>query len=138
LCKMLHLEGLADHPDYATGEARYRNRPALSALLAPIFAAETSAVLLEKLEAHSVPAGPIYKMDEVFADPQVQHLGIAQKVVHPERGEIALVGQPFTLSRTPSAVVTPLPDKGAHSDAILTEAGLSPDEIAVLHAGGVV
>ena len=138
LCKALHLEGLADHPDYATGDARFRNRPALTALLAPIFAAETSAALLEKLEAHSVPAGPIYKMDEVFADPQVQHLGIAQNVAHPERGEIKLVGQPFSLSRTPSSVVSPLPEKGAHSDMILAEVGFPAEDIAALRAEGVV
>ncbi len=138
LCQAFGLEGLADHPDYATGEARYRNRPALTALLAPLFAAETSAALLQRLEAHSVPAGPIYKMDEVFADPQVRHLGIAQKVAHPARGEIALVGQPVTLSRTPPAVVAPLPDKGADTDRLLAEAGLCADEIAAMRAEGVI
>jgi len=138
LCTALKLEGLAAHPDYATGAARYRNRPALMALLAPYFAAESSAAMLDKLEAHSVPAGPIYKMDEVFADPQVQHLGIAQPVVHPERGEITLVGQPITLSRTPAALVCPLPDKGADTESVLTEAGMAADAIARLRAEGAV
>ncbi len=138
LCRTLNLEGLADHPDYATGEMRFRNRPALTALLAPIFAAEKSATLLKKLEANSVPAGPIYKMDEVFADPQVEHLGIAQPLTHPERGEIRVVGQPITLSRTPATIVSPLPDKGAHCVMVLQEAGLSADEIAALRAEGVI
>jgi crotonobetainyl-CoA:carnitine CoA-transferase CaiB-like acyl-CoA transferase len=138
LCVALDLPGLAAHPDYATPDARFRNRPALTALLAPIFLADSSANLLEKLERHSVPAGPIYKMDEVFADPQVRHLGIAQTVNHPERGDIRLVGQPVVLSRTPASLDTPLPAKGAHSDMVLAEAGVSPDAIARLRQDGVI
>ncbi len=138
LCRALNLAGLAEHPDYATVQDRFRNRPALMALLVPIFRAETSAALLDRLEADGVPAGPIYKMDEVFADPQVQHLGIAQKISHPERGEIELVGQPINLSRTPAALVTPLPDKGAHSDDILAALGLSGSDIGELRAQGAI
>jgi crotonobetainyl-CoA:carnitine CoA-transferase CaiB-like acyl-CoA transferase len=138
LCRALDLPGLADHPDYATQDARYRNRPALMQLLAPIFRAECSAGMLAKLEAHSVPAGPIYRMDEVFADPQVRHLGIAQTVHHPELGDIKLVGQPVSLSRTPASITAPLPDKGAHSDVILAEAGLAHDEIEQLRRDHVI
>jgi crotonobetainyl-CoA:carnitine CoA-transferase CaiB-like acyl-CoA transferase len=137
-CRALDLPGLADHPDYATQDARFRNRPALMQLLAPIFRADSSENLLAKLEAHGVPAGPIYRMDEVFADPQVRHLGIAQTVHHPELGEIALVGQPVTLSRTPASIAAPLPDKGAHSDDILAEVGFTADEIARLRQAGVI
>jgi crotonobetainyl-CoA:carnitine CoA-transferase CaiB-like acyl-CoA transferase len=138
LCEALDLPGLVAHPDYATVDNRFRHRPALMQLLAPFFAAETSATMLAKLERHSVPAGPIYRMDEVFADPQVQHLGIAQTVHHPQRGDIKLVGQPIGLSRTPAAIISAIPDKGAHSDAILAEAGVSPDEIARLRQAGAV
>ncbi|CAN5510096.1 CaiB/BaiF CoA-transferase family protein [soil metagenome] len=138
LCEALDLPGLVAHPDYATADNRFRHRPALTQLLAPFFAAETSAIMLAKLERYSVPAGPIYRMDEVFADPQVQHLGIAQTVHHPQRGDIRLVGQPIGLSRTPAAITCAIPDKGAHSDAILAEAGVSPDEIARLRQAGAV
>ncbi len=138
LCRALDLPGLADHPDYATQEDRFRNRPALTHLLTPIFQAGTSEQLLAKLEAHSVPAGPIYRMDEVFADPQVRHLGIAQTVHHPERGDIALVGQPVVLSRTPASITAPLSDKGAHSDDILAQAGFSGEQIALLRQDGAI
>jgi crotonobetainyl-CoA:carnitine CoA-transferase CaiB-like acyl-CoA transferase len=138
LCRALDLTGLMDHPDYATQDNRFRNRPALTALLAPIFLADTSASLLARLDAHGVPAGPIYRMDEVFADPQVQHLGIAQTVHHPERGDIALIGQPLTLSRTPASIRSALPGKGADCDGILAEAGYAAADIARLRASQVI
>jgi crotonobetainyl-CoA:carnitine CoA-transferase CaiB-like acyl-CoA transferase len=138
LCAALDLPGLAAHPDYATQDDRFRNRAALMQMLAPLFLAENSCEMLERLERHSVPAGPVYRMDEVFADPQVRHLGIARTVHHPVLGDIDLVGQPVGLSRTPASIVAPIPDKGAHSAAVLAEAGLAEDEIAALRRAGVI
>jgi crotonobetainyl-CoA:carnitine CoA-transferase CaiB-like acyl-CoA transferase len=138
LCKALGMEGLGNHPDYATMEARFRNRPQLMQILGPIFEAGTSADMLTKLEAHHVPAGPIYRMDEVFADPQVRHLGIAQTVHHPGLGDIELVGEPVTLSRTPALISTPLPGKGEHTDEVLGAYGFSAEEISHLRLLGVI
>ena len=69
LCKALDRADLAADPDYATLEQRFRHRPKLMGLLADIFKTRGSADWLAQLEAHGVPAGPIYKVDEVFADP---------------------------------------------------------------------
>ncbi|MGC1828443.1 MAG: CoA transferase, partial [Pseudolabrys sp.] len=93
---------------------------------------------LEQLERQGVPAGPIYKLDEVFADPQVKHLGIAVPLHHPKRGNIHVVGQPVTLSRTPASIVSTLPELGAHTDEILRGAGYSGAEIADFHARKIV
>jgi crotonobetainyl-CoA:carnitine CoA-transferase CaiB-like acyl-CoA transferase len=138
LCLALELPGLADHPNYETQDVRFQNRSALRQLLAPIFRVHTSSDMLAKLESHGVPAGPIYHMDEVFADPQVRHLGIAQAVVHPALGQIALVGEPVVLSRTPASITAPLPDKGAHSNDILAEVGFSREDIARLREDNVI
>jgi crotonobetainyl-CoA:carnitine CoA-transferase CaiB-like acyl-CoA transferase len=54
-------------------------------------------------------------MDEVFADPQVQHLEMAAKVHHPVIGDIELVAQPFALTRTPSEIRTATPETGEHT-----------------------
>ncbi|MEP9379239.1 CaiB/BaiF CoA-transferase family protein [Aquabacter sp. CN5-332] len=138
LCEAIQRTDLADHPGYATQEQRFAHREAVRALLDPVFASDTSASWLERLEAVGVPAGPIYRMDEVFADPQVEHLKVAQSVPHPRLGDVRLVGQPIGLSRTPAEVKTPLADKGADCDDLLVEIGLGSGEIAALRAGGVI
>ena len=139
LCeKVLDRPEWLAHPDYVGADQRFKNRPALNTLCANLFATRTVAVWLERLEAVGIPAGPIYKVDEVFADPQVRHTGIAKTVNHPVRGAIQVIGQPVILSRTPAAVVTATPDTGADSDEILSELGLAPAEIARLKAARVV
>jgi crotonobetainyl-CoA:carnitine CoA-transferase CaiB-like acyl-CoA transferase len=138
LCVALGREDLATHPDFATQDHRFANRPKLKAVLDPIFAMETSDFWLKKLEEHHVPAGPIYRMNEVFDDPQVRHLAIAQPVVHPARGEIRLVGEPVTLSRTPATLVSAIPERGEHTDDILAEAGFDAAAIARLKDAQVV
>ncbi|GGF63209.1 CoA transferase [Azorhizobium oxalatiphilum] len=138
LCRAIQRSDLVDHPDYATQPERLAHRAEVWALLTPIFASDTSANWLQRLEEVGVPAGPIYRMDEVFEDEQVRHLGIARTVPHPRLGEVTLVGQPIGLSRTPAAVVSPLSDKGADGADILAEIGLDAARIADLKAGGVL
>ena len=129
-CKVIGRPELAAHADYAKGADRTRNRPQIKALIAPIFATRTSAEWLERLEAEGVPAGPIYRVDEVFADPQVQHLGIAVPLKDAERGDVRVVGQPIVMSRTPASVVSGVPEQGEHTQDILKEFGYSDTEIA--------
>jgi crotonobetainyl-CoA:carnitine CoA-transferase CaiB-like acyl-CoA transferase len=138
LCKALNTQELADNPDYKTGRARSDNRKALNAAIEAATQARTSADWIERLNKAGVPSGPIYKVNEVFADPQVRHLGIAQTVHHPKLGDIELIGQAVTLSRTPSRLVTASPDAGEHTDAILAELGYSARDIAALRQKGVV
>ena len=138
LCRALDRPELAEHPDYKTGRSRSVNRKALNAEIEAITKTRGSAEWIAALNKAGVPSGPIYKMDEVFADPQVKHLGIAQAVDHPALGRIELVGQAVTLSRTPSRLSTASPDQGEHTDAILGELGYSAGDIAKLRERGVV
>ena len=137
-CKVIGRLELAAHADYAKGADRTRNRPQIKALIAPIFATRTSADWLERLEAEGVPAGPIYRVDEVFADPQVQHLGIAVPLKDVERGDVRVVGQPIVMSRTPAGVVSGVPEQGEHTRDILKEFGYSETEIARLRDRKIV
>ena len=80
-----------------------------------------------------MPCGPIYSIDQVFADPQVKHLGIAQDVdARRTAAGSTFVGQPVTLSRTPSKIAAPPPELGQHTDEVLKEFGFADKEIAEL------
>jgi crotonobetainyl-CoA:carnitine CoA-transferase CaiB-like acyl-CoA transferase len=138
LCKALERADLAASPDYATLADRFRNRAKLMPLLDAIFLTQASALWLYKLEAAGVPAGPIYKMDEVFADPQVRELGIAVPCHHETRGDVAIVGQPVTLSRTPPEIVTMTPEAGEHTEEVLRGLNYSDADIQRLRDAKIV
>ena len=138
LCMVLERPDLAENPHYATLESRYRNRPQLKKLLAPIFRARSSTEWLQRLARAGVPAGPIYKMDEVFADPQVQHLGIAVPVHDSVRGDVRIIGEPVELSRTPARFLTMIPEPGEHTEEVLRELGFGTADIKRLRDAKVV
>ncbi|MDH4248314.1 MAG: CoA transferase [Deltaproteobacteria bacterium] len=138
LCHAMAAEDLLADPRYKDGSSRSKHRDALNAALNERTREYSSGELVEKLNAEGVPTGPIYTIDQVFADPQVNHLGIVQSVNHPELGNLDLVGQPFTLSRTPGALRAATPLRGEHTQAVLSEMGLSDAEISALRERNVI
>jgi formyl-CoA transferase len=85
-----------------------------------------------------VPCGPIYSIDQMFADPQVKQLGQVHSVKHKKLNEINVVGQAATMSRTPSTIRMPAPDAGEHTEAVLQVLGYDADRIAGLKTRKVV
>jgi len=138
LCEALGQPELASQPRFADDPSRVRNRSELNAILNELFAARTTDEWVGVLDSADVPCGPIYAMDQVFADPQVRHAGIAESVVHPRRGDIDLISQVVSLQRTPAQISFPLEDKGASTEAVLSEIGLGPAEIASLREHHVI
>ena len=134
LCKAMHAEHLLERPEYKSGKLRSTNRAALNEELSDITRQDSTADWIRRFEAASVASGPIYRMDEVFNDPQTQYLGIAVSVVHPELGDIKVVGQPVGLSRTPSEIRTATPSRGADTDELMHEFGYSDESIADLRS----
>jgi formyl-CoA transferase len=118
--------------------ARIRNYDELAAILAEIVRTAPRSEWLAKLEANDVPAGPINRFDEVFADPGVQALGMVRTVRHPTAGEMRLLAGPVTVSGHDEAEIGPPPLLGEQTDEILGELGLDAAAIAALRAAEVI
>jgi len=129
---------LITNPDYATAPDRSKNRDALNAEIERRTLTKTTETWVKELNEAGVPCGPIYTINQMFEDAQVKHLGIAQDVPNAENRHIRLVGQPVTLSRTPSRMVARPPEFGEQTNEVLTEFGFDADEIAALKAAKVV
>jgi len=133
LCPAVGRPELLTRAEFEGGANRAKNRKALNAELNAALSKKTSAEWIEILNKAGVPCGPIYSMDQVFADPQVEHIQAAARVKHPVLGEIRLINQAAGLSRTPATMACATPEIGQHTDEVLAEAGYSAAEIAELH-----
>lgn len=139
LCEALEVPELAADPTLGSDPQRCAQRERVNGAIGAAFLKRTTAEWTERLLKAGVPCGPIHTVDHVFADPQVQHLGIAWPMQHPQLGEVSLVGQPFRLSRsTRASEPTPAPHQGDQTDAILRELGYDDARIAELRAAVVV
>jgi len=134
LCRKIGREDLLARPEFKDQPARAKNRAALNAELNAALAKRKSAVWIDALNEAGVPCGPIYAMDQVFADPQVRHIQAAAEVQHPKLGRFSVVNQAARLSRTPAAVVSATPELGEHTGEVLGELGYTAAEIEALRA----
>jgi formyl-CoA transferase len=110
-----------DDPRFATKEARSRHYDVLQAELAEIFKTDSRAAWLGKLQAADVPAAALNTLEEVFSDPQVQHLGLRQDVPHKRIGSVGLVRNGVRMSATPPQIRSAAPELGEHTEEILTQ-----------------
>lgn len=123
---------------FSTSSARSENRAHMNAVISEVTKTNTSEHWIELLNGVGCPAGPINAMDQVFADPQVQHLNMAVEVDHPRLGKFGVVNQAIKMSRTPSAVRTATPEQGEHTDSVLMDLGYDDSTIVSFHKNGVV
>lgn len=129
---------LAADSRFATNADRVKNRAALIALLEPIFAGRTTREWAELFERSGVPAGPIYLLSELFADPQVRHRQMMVEVEHPRAGPIKQTGIPVKLSQTPGRIASAPPLLGQHTERVLSELGYDAAQIASLRSRGAI
>jgi len=137
-CEAMNLDEVAANPTYADNGGRMANLAVLVEEIEAVFAASTSAEILDALGKAGVPAGPIHTIDEVFDHPQAEHYQLRQQVEHATLGQINQIGFPYTFSETPPVIRRPPPTLGQHTDEVLSELGYSADSIAVLKEGGAV
>ena len=138
LAETLERPEWCDDERFAINESRSQNRDLLNAEIEKITITQTSTFWVDKLNEAGVPAGDINDIGQVFQSPQIQHLGLAQTMTSHERGDPRVVGQPISMSRTPSYIAAPPPLAGGHTDTILSALGYSAAEINKLREDSVI
>jgi formyl-CoA transferase len=133
-CRVAERPDWIEKPEWKTAEGRTKDRAALNAAIGEVTRQKPSEWWIARLEEAGIPCGPINDIREVFADPQVQHLGMVWQVPHATLGEAGVVRTPLTIEGHSPGIRRPVPALGEHADEILAEAGLTTDEIAALRA----
>ena len=129
---------LADEPRFRTNADRIRHRDELIPMLETLFNTRPAAAWLQALQEAGVPCGPIYTIDDIVKDPQVRAREMLVELEHPSAGRATVAGLPVKFSDTPGSIRRPPPRLGEHTDAVLTDLGVAPAEIARLRSLGVV
>ena len=138
-CAVMGAPDLNAIPEYATGALRSENRDELFTEIERRTTQKTGAEWIEIFNEAGVPSGAINSIDQVFADPQVRHLDMAESVNSAAIGhDIELVAQAIRMSRTPSRITVAPPERGEHSDEIYGELGYSAAEIADMRSRNVI
>ena len=126
------LTHVLDDPDFATNDARLRNRARMNALVDEQIRQRPVAEWIAYLNEAGVPCGRVLDLSEVFADPQVLAQEMVLDMPHPGAGVVRMTGFPVKLSATPARLRHPAPALGADTEAVLQELGYSAERIAAL------
>ena len=137
-CHALGDPELAGDPRFANNDARVAHRDEFRARVEARLATATTEEWVRRLEKATIACGPIYEFDEVFADAQVQHLGLVTEMEQPGCGRIRMLGFPVRGSEIDARVRRPAPALGEHTAEILGELGIERREIDALAASGVI
>jgi crotonobetainyl-CoA:carnitine CoA-transferase CaiB-like acyl-CoA transferase len=123
LCELLEKPDWLANPVWATQRDRARNRTSVHAAIAAELCLQSTAHWVDAFEGAGIPCGPIYTVDQVFADPQVQHLGIAAPLEHPKCGATHLVASPLNIEGVDKKIRSAAPVRGVHSEEVLADLG---------------
>jgi len=138
LVKAVGRTDLLKEPKFATRKDRWEHHYEIVEILRDEFRKQPRNFWLEALDENGVASGPIYTADEVFQDPQVQHMGMPKVIDHPTMGSTRLIGSAVNLSDTPPQFIRPAPLLGEHTDEILSRFGYDREAIAGLRNRGVI
>lgn len=136
LLKVLDAPALAEDARFATNADRMAHLAELEAVLTPFFEAHTTAQWLDIFETAGLPAGPVLTVGEMHQDPQVIAREMVVPLDHPKAGRTHAIGLPVKLSATPGGIRRPAPLLGEHTREVLSEVGLTGEEIDRMIASG--
>jgi crotonobetainyl-CoA:carnitine CoA-transferase CaiB-like acyl-CoA transferase len=125
-------------PRFATPQARLNNADALEREIETVFATQSTAHLVEKLDTAAVPGGPVYRYDQILADPHIRAREMVEEIDHPKIGRMKMMGRPIKSTGDLTAIRKPAPWLGQHSAEVLLELGYPEDEIEDLFAQSVI
>lgn len=138
MCRAIGREDLLEDERFASNPERMVSIEALTPIMEETFRTQTTSYWVEALERAGVPCGPIYNIEQVYADPHVRSREMAVELEHPKSGAIRNIGVPVKLSDTPGSVRTPAPLLGQHSEEVLDQYGYAAADIATFKDAGVL
>jgi crotonobetainyl-CoA:carnitine CoA-transferase CaiB-like acyl-CoA transferase len=138
-CRLAGIAHIADDPRFSTNRGRVENRKELVSLLIDPIKTRSTGEWIALLEAAAVPCGPINRIDEVFADPQVIARGIQIALSRPDGAVTPGVANPIRLSATPIDYNRAPPALGDGTATVLkTVLGLAEGDVEALRDSGVI
>jgi crotonobetainyl-CoA:carnitine CoA-transferase CaiB-like acyl-CoA transferase len=138
MCDAIGHPEWKEKPEWNTGIKRSAERKAINATISEVTKTKPAAHWVELFEEAGVPCGPINSIDQVFADPQVQHLKIATPMPGGKRGSVNVVASPMNMEGLPKNIRRATPEAGEHTEEILRGVGYSDAEIGALRTKGIV
>jgi formyl-CoA transferase len=132
LARIAGREDWLSDPRFADQASRNKHLLDLRAEASAAFQTRESAYWIDGLNAVGMPCGPVNSIEQVFADPQVRHLGMTRTVTSDKLGPLELLGQPIKISGYEFDIRTATAEAGAHSEEILRELGYAPERIAAV------
>ena len=137
-CETVERPDWKTHEKWKTQQGRSKDRAAINAAIGEITRTKPAAHWIELFEANGIPCGPIYTMDQVFADPQVKHLRMARVMHSPTVGDKEVVASAINISGFSKDIRLPTPEAGSSTDEVLRGVGYSAGEIEDMRARGVI
>jgi formyl-CoA transferase len=137
-CHAIQRPDLLTDPRFATSRARSDNRDTIMEVIMPVTRQKTSAEWIQILNEAGVPCGPIYTIDKSFADPQVQHLEMAQTVHSPTLGQLTILGHPVSWGEKRNPLRNAAPELGQDNEEVFMSIGFTKEQIADLQQRGVI
>jgi formyl-CoA transferase len=140
IARVLGREDLLSDPEYASTPSRAAHMEEIDALVEAWTRERTKDEVMQELTDAHVPCAPVRTTREVVGDPHLAERGLWADVEHPRRGKTRVPNSPIRLhGADPGTVTRPAPLLGQDTDRVLSEVlGLSPGELAKLHASGVI